>query len=113
MKEWHEDFKTFFLDYASHHPENRTARPGREVHLLQKRLTTNFFSTEPPRLVACWKQTIGCRIPARVIYAVQNCAESMRIFAKHSIQTASTCRRQDFAPVVLAHSRDSVGVKNA
>src|SRR5262245_26137672 len=37
----------------------------------------------------------------------------MRIFAQHSIQTAPACRRQDFAPIVLAHSRGSVGVKNA
>ena len=37
----------------------------------------------------------------------------MRIFAQHAIQTASTCRSQDFAPVVLADRCGSVGVKNA
>ena len=37
----------------------------------------------------------------------------MRIFTQHAIQTASTCGCQDFAPVVLAHSGGSVGVKNA
>ena len=37
----------------------------------------------------------------------------MRIFTQHAIQTASTCRSQDFAPVVLADRCGSVGVKNA
>src|SRR6476661_6041909 len=37
----------------------------------------------------------------------------MCIFTQNSIQTASTCRRQDFAPVMLADRCGSVGVKNA
>ena len=37
----------------------------------------------------------------------------MRIFTQHAIQTASTCRSQDFAPVVLADRCGSVRVKNA
>src|SRR4029077_19693470 len=37
----------------------------------------------------------------------------MRIFTQHAIQTASTRRSQDFAPVVLADRCGSVGVKNA
>ena len=37
----------------------------------------------------------------------------MRIFTQHAIQTASTCRSQDFAPVVFADRCGSVRVKNA
>src|SRR6478609_3149704 len=37
----------------------------------------------------------------------------MRIFPQHYIQTAPTCRCQDFAPVVLADRCSSVGVENA
>src|SRR4029453_14010011 len=37
----------------------------------------------------------------------------MRIFAQHYIQTAPTCRCEDFAPVVLADRCDSVGIKYA
>src|SRR4029077_1305686 len=70
IEERHQDFETFFLDYATYHSENWTARSGREVNLLQKRLTTDFLSTEAFRIVARGKQTIGCGIPARVIYAV-------------------------------------------
>src|SRR5262249_4878531 len=109
----HEDFETLLLHYASHHPKDRPARIGCEVHLLQERLTTNLFSTQASCIVRRGKQTIRRRIPARVIYAVPNRTEPMRIFPQHSIQTASTCRCQDFAPVVLAHSGGSVSVKNS
>src|SRR6267154_5806593 len=37
----------------------------------------------------------------------------MRIFPQYYIQTAPTCRCQDFAPVVLADRCSSVGVENA
>src|SRR6476659_5923581 len=36
----------------------------------------------------------------------------MRIFTQHAIQTASTCRTQDFAPVMLADRCGSVGEEN-
>src|SRR5215208_7458972 len=37
----------------------------------------------------------------------------MRIFAQHAVHIASTCRSQDFAPIVLADRCRSVGEKNA
>ena len=37
----------------------------------------------------------------------------MRIFAQNKIEAATTSRCQNGPAIMLAHSRDSVGVKNA
>src|SRR5262249_32675121 len=102
-----------FLDDTSDHPEDWTAWLRRELHFLKQSLAANLFSPNASRLVPRWEKTIRSRVPARIIRAAQHPAEPMRIFPKRAVQPAPAVRHQDFAPIVFADRRDSVGIQNA
>ena len=108
-----ENVETFFTDYAGDHSENRPARRGVQSQTIQQRVTAKLFSPKFRRGVICRKQFVGFRIPTRVIGAVQNRTELMRVFAQNDIQPATELRRLDLAPMPLAHGRDSVSEQNS
>src|ERR1041385_7346772 len=64
-------------------------------------------------MVVCRKQRIVCGVPVFVIGTVQYGSELVCVFAQHRIEPAAELRREHLAPVMLAHRRDLIGIKNS
>src|ERR1051325_9549975 len=64
-------------------------------------------------MVVCRKQRVVCGIPVFVIGTMEDGAELVRVFAQHRVEPAAELGREHLAPVMLAHRRDLVGIKNS
>src|ERR1043166_2701842 len=64
-------------------------------------------------MVVCRKQRVVPGIPVFVIGTMEDGAELVRVFAQHRVEPAAELGREHLAPVMLAHRRDLVGIKNS
>src|SRR5205814_8751825 len=60
-----------------------------------------------------WQQRIGCRIPARVIGAVQDATEFVGIFTENDVEFITAFGLKNFALVMLADGGDAIGENDA
>src|SRR5437868_14239009 len=59
------------------------------------------------------QQRIGCRIPARVIGAMQDATEFVGIFTENHVEVIAAIGSEDFALVMLADGGDAIGESDA
>ena len=59
------------------------------------------------------QQRIGCRIPARVIGAVQDANELVGIFTENDVEFIAAFGSEDFALMMFADGGDAIGENDA
>src|SRR5437660_12825964 len=59
------------------------------------------------------QQRIGCRIPARVIGAMQDATEFVGIFTQNDVEVIAAIGSEDFALVMFTDGGDAIGENDA
>ena len=109
----HQDVESFLRHESRHHSEDGTARRTGKLDAIKQQIAAEEFSIKMARIVSVRQEAIRRRIPARIVRAIQNSGELVRVFAQHDIEPAAAFRRQHFAAKTLAHGRDLIGENDA